>query len=84
MFLKKIVKKYRRSIYIVELDDINQYFDFQFDTLGWNPIILARLLMGKILPEWVKRVLYLDGDTIVRGSLDKLWRLDLDNKILGM
>lgn len=82
--LEKLVKKYRRSIYIVELDDINQYFDFQFDTLGWNPIILARLLMGKILPEWVKRVLYLDGDTIVRGSLDKLWRLDLDNKILGM
>lgn len=82
--LRKLVEGYGRTIYIIDLENITQYFDFKFDTLGWDPIILARILMGEILPKWVKRVLYLDGDTIVRGSLYKLWNLDLNNKILGM
>lgn len=82
--LKKLVKGYHRNIKIIELERLDQYFDFEFDTLGWNEVILARILMGKILDSSVSRVLYLDGDTIVRGSLEELWNMDLGNKILGM
>ena len=82
--MKKLVKTYNRNIYFYELDDINKYFTFQFDTQGWNKVILARLLVDKILPSDVDKVLYMDGDTIVRGSLSSLYETNIGSKILGM
>ena len=73
-----------RNVRFVQIKEIQQYFDFEFDTNGWNPIIIARLLVDRLLPDIVERVLYLDGDTIVRGSLDDLWNVDLSNHILAM
>lgn len=82
--LQQLAKIYERDITIIEIKDIQEYLDFEFDTLGWNRVILARLFMSKILPESVERILYMDGDTIVRGSLKELWELDLKGKTLGM
>lgn len=42
-----------------------------------------RLLLGELLPENVDRVLYLDGDIIVRKSLKELWAIDLEDKSVG-
>lgn len=76
--LQKYIKKYKRNIVFIELDNLNKYFDFDFDTNGWNPIVLARLLLDKLLPKELDRVLYLDGDTIVRDSLTELWKTDMN------
>ena len=81
--LKKMVSNYNRKIEIIELRELNSYFDFKFDTNGWNPIVLARLLIDKILPENIDKILYLDGDTICRGSLESLWMDNMENKVLG-
>ena len=81
--LKDFVEKYKREIEIKELGDINQYIDFEFDTTGWNSIVLARLILDKFLPEDMEKVLYLDGDTIVRGSLKELWETNIENYVLG-
>lgn len=81
--LKDFVEKYNREIEIKELGDINQYIDFEFDTTGWNSIVLARLVLDKFLPEDLERVLYLDGDTIVRGSIKELWETNIENYVLG-
>ena len=72
-----------REVIWTDLKDMNSWFDFSFDTSGWNPIVLARLLMGQLLPKDVHRVLYLDGDTIVRKSLAGLWHQDLCGAVLG-
>ena len=82
--LEKLVKSYNRFVDIIELGEIEQYFDFEVDTNGWNPIVLARLLLDKILPNNIDRIIYLDGDTIVRGSIKELWNFDLKGKTLGM
>jgi len=37
----------------------------------------ARLLIGDHLPREIGRVLYLDGDILVRGDLEQLWVTDL-------
>lgn len=76
-------KKYNREVIIKELGDIKQYFDFEFDTTGWNSIVLARLILDKFLPENMEKVLYLDGDTIVRNSLKELWNTNLENNVLA-
>lgn len=82
--LKELVQRYDREISLIEIKDMSHYLDFEFDTLGWSPVILARLFMARLLPQDVTRILYMDGDTIVRGNLSELWNLDLGNKVLGM
>jgi lipopolysaccharide biosynthesis glycosyltransferase len=42
-----------------------------------------RLLMSDILPPTVDKILYLDGDIIVRKSLKNLWNINLEDKAIG-
>ena len=81
--LSALVRQYGRELTVIELDEIASYFDFEFDTLGWRPVILARLLLDRLLPPDVDRVLYLDGDTIVRGNLAELWQTDMGDAVIG-
>lgn len=79
--LKKFFKdKYDRTVIFIELDNLSDYFDFDFDTNGWNPIVLARLLLAELLPKKLDKVLYLDGYTIIRGSLKELYNIDMKDK----
>jgi lipopolysaccharide biosynthesis glycosyltransferase len=45
--------------------------------------VLARLLLDKLLPEDIHRIIYLDGDTIVRGDLNDLWNTEMGEKSIG-
>lgn len=82
--LVQLAESYGRKCEIIEIDSIEKYLDFSYDTSGWNEIVLARLLIDKILPEHVDRVIYLDGDTIIRGSLRNMWNMNLRGKVLAM
>ncbi|MCR4946960.1 MAG: glycosyltransferase family 8 protein [Lachnospiraceae bacterium] len=42
-----------------------------------------RLLAQKLLPESVERILWLDGDTIVRGDLSDFYHMDLKGKLIA-
>lgn len=42
-----------------------------------------RIFLGRILPEEVKKVLYLDCDIIVNGSVKELWDTDISDVSLG-
>lgn len=42
-----------------------------------------RLACGQILPETVKRVIYLDPDTLIINDILALWTLDLQGKIFA-
>lgn len=57
------------------------------DPGGRKDISLAtyyRLMLTELLPDTVHKVLYLDGDIIIRGSLKPLWDLDLtDSAVAG-
>lgn len=82
--LELLVEKYDNNICIYELNPLESYFDFEFDTNWWNPIVLARLLVDKILPKGIDRLLYLDWDTIVRWNLKNLWDTNMWDKTLWM
>ena len=43
----------------------------------------ARLLIGDLLPPELERVLYLDGDILVRGDIRELWTTDLRGRTAG-
>lgn len=75
--------KYKRKIDIIPLQSINTYIEFEYDTGGWNPIVLARLVLDKLLPNEIEKVLYLDGDTINLAPLNELWNTNLKKNVLG-
>lgn len=43
-----------------------------------------RLFISEILPKEVHKIIYLDGDMIVRHSLEELWNIDLTNYAVGV
>ena len=81
--LKSIAKKYHRVCNIIELNDIRGLFDFDVDTLGWHITVLARFFFDKLLPEWVEKVISLDGDTICLRSLKELWEIDMSKNVIA-
>lgn len=42
-----------------------------------------RLFVSDFLPDDIQKILYLDGDTIVRSNIDNLWNVDLSGVALG-
>ena len=81
--LEKIGKKYNRKCYVIPLDDIRGLFDFDVDTYGWHISVLARFFFDRLLPEWVEKVIYLDGDTICLRGLEELWNVDMTNNVIA-
>lgn len=52
-------------------------------TCRWPNIIIVKLFLCDILPE-VKKILYLDTDTVNAAPLDFLWLMDMTNKTIGV
>jgi len=82
--MKKLAKKYDNELFVYEIKPLEEYLDFEFDTKWRNSVILARLLIDKILPNNIDKLLYLDWDTIVRWSLKDLFSTDMWDKIIWM
>ena len=52
--------------------------------LNFARVLYGRLLMPQMLDTGIKRVLYLDADTIVAGDISELWETDLQGKTIGV
>lgn len=59
-----------------------QHYDFPPGT-NFTPSIFYRLYLPLLVTSGVRRMLYLDTDTIVHGDLTPLYRFDLGNTPLG-
>lgn len=63
--------------YNINIDNIKDYLIVKIENF---PIpIYYRLLMARILPASIHKVLYLDADIIVRHDLSKLWNTSIEN-----
>ncbi len=67
--LRSFLNKYCVEIDFIDIDGFMDAGCIDFDTQGWNEIVLSRLLLARFLGSDIQRVLYLDADTMVRGSL---------------
>lgn len=60
--------------------------DFPMPKSGGEHISVAtyyRLFVERFLPSEIQRVIYMDCDMVVRGSLSDLWETDLTGKAMG-
>ena len=67
-----IADKYHRTVKLIDISDFEKHIPFDFCTFGFNFIVLSRLFLCSYLPDDVNRILYLDCDTIVNGSIKEL------------
>ena len=79
----ELADKYGRKIYFIPLPDFNGE-DYNLGLVSikkkWMFDSYSRLFLDKLLPADVDRVIYLDGDVLILGSLKKLWEMDLNDK----
>ena len=71
----------RDNAFIVDISDLDKRFDICFDNYNgkWGIDSFCKLLLGKLLPENVHRVLYLDSDTIVCRDIHDFYNIDMGN-----
>lgn len=82
--LKLVAGRFHRPLYVAELGNLRERFDYEIDTRGFDISAMGRLFAPQALPEKVDRALYLDCDTIVNGSIRPLYETDLGDCLVGM
>ena len=83
--LTNFVEAHNGILQICKVDD-NITNRFPMPKEGGEHISIAtyyRLFAQKVLPSDADRVIYIDCDIVVRGSLEPLWKIDIDNYALG-
>ncbi len=72
----------------LQVHHIDSKFLTQYPSIGKYSKYISqacyyRLFLAELLPEKVKKILYLDCDIIVRHDLQALWEIDLTDKAIG-
>lgn len=74
------LEKFGKQVRILELEDVLP--EIHFDEGDRHPkTVYAKLFLGDIIQE--KRILYLDSDVIVTGSLEPLFTRKMEGKTIG-
>lgn len=83
--LKETVKGFDGKTVLFYQVDVTKFPCFPNTAKGASVTQAAyyRLLISEILPKTIQKVLYMDGDIIVRHSLLPLWNTDLKDYPLG-
>lgn len=72
--LRTFSEAHGHKIWFYDLSDLSSRVPEDLDTGNYDLSMLGRFFMGELLPEDVRRVLYLDCDTVVEKSLAPLFR----------
>jgi lipopolysaccharide biosynthesis glycosyltransferase len=70
------------TFYKINLEDIEQRVYVPENTY-YTPAVYYRLLLPHLVPESVERLIYIDSDTIVIGSLNELYNNDISKNPIG-
>ena len=79
--LRQVANQYGNYIsFHIITEDVTRVLPFGKENMPGHVSIATyyRLFVAQVLPQNVHKIIYMDGDMIVRGSLEKLWNTDLD------
>ena len=82
--LKELAADFGRILTLIPCRNLEERFPERPDTGRFDLSTLGRFFLGELLPEDVKRVLYLDCDTVVQKSLHRMYKSELGGKLLAM
>ena len=84
---KKKMKKYAQSVnQEIVFVTIDSKYTEKWNKMSsfWPSIIMARLLIPEVLPQSVKKALYLDADVLVAEDLKNLFDINVENYYAAM
>jgi len=73
--LINLAKSYNQNIYLIHVDE--HYFE-DAPIFTWAKTTYYRLLINEYIPKDLKKIIYLDCDTITNKPLNGLYNLDFD------
>lgn len=81
--LEKVVKDFGRKIYFLPKPDIRRLAGGRVETHWWIENVFSRVFLSEVLKDHpsVHRLIYIDCDTLIMGSLQDLWELNLQEHI---
>lgn len=74
--LNKTVARFNRTIQYVKFEELA--YDLELGETGRHIASVYAKLFFSRLPWYVKRMLYLDSDTVITDSISDLWNMNLD------
>ena len=76
-----LAQQYGRKVTFLEKPDIKKLLGVELKTLRWSDSAYSRLFLKELFgdPPFIKKLLYLDCDTLILSSLQELWETDLEN-----
>ena len=78
--LEKICNDYSRTLEFVSLPD--ELYNYNINIQKWNISTFGRLFEASVLPQ-LDRVIHVDCDTVVTGSLKEIWEMDMENSVVA-
>lgn len=81
--LQAVAQQYQREVFFIEMEGLEGKIPFPVDTGRFDVSTLGRLFIGEVLPQKIKRMIYLDCDTVIAGSLRPMWRTRLEGNVAG-
>lgn len=81
--LEEMVASYHRSVTFLPAPDPTEFFKFPFKDKYQMGHTYMRMCVGSLLPESVDRLLCMDSDTLVRGSLYEMWNIEMKDNVLA-
>lgn len=78
--LWNIAEDYKRMIIVIDIPNIDIPKALVSDR--WPLSAFTRLYSGQLLPNEIKKVLYLDCDTVIKGSIIELEALDISDCVV--
>ncbi len=76
--LEELVNRYERKLFFLEKLNIEKLTGTHIDVGRWHISTFSRLFLLHVLPEDMKKVIYIDCDMIIRHSLKELWEMDME------
>lgn len=77
--LSEIGEKYNRSISVFDVPKLD--IPNSLVSTRWPLSAFTRLYAGELLPSYIDRILYLDCDTVIKGSISELETWDVSGEI---
>jgi len=80
--LSMLEDEYKQEIIILYISS-QRFAQYPVYNKQWTNSIYYRLLASELLPKNINKIIYLDCDTIVTGSLKSFWKINISNYALG-
>lgn len=79
--LERLAEKYEQKVIFIKINNDMLSKRLPLNSPNWTIEIYYRLMLPELLPECIDRILYLDVDMIVNGSLTELYTIDFEDKL---